>query len=321
MTSTTMVANHTADIVVGVDGTDESFAALSWGMREAAASGQYINAVFSWTSSWDMGSQPDNEEAWTAMRHRIAGTLRDWVSDNCQQVEFDPHRLKLTSVRASGATALLSIGRHAQQIVVGRRSMSRVMRWFLGSLPESVAQEACVPVTVVPCPDHDLAVRDAIADALSERTPATELGAPGDKLESAGIVVGIDGTETSIPTLRFAAREALLHHYSVHVMFCWQHRDIDTLPGMSPDMPDESIQRQAEHLVRRCIQDAQLPDEVSPIPHAFPIAPAKGLLNASRYARHMVVSAATRHGIDPHELGSVAKTVAQLCECPVSIVH
>ena len=50
------VVDRTADIVVGVDGSDESFAALRWAIREATVTGQHVNAVFGWTHSWDMGS-------------------------------------------------------------------------------------------------------------------------------------------------------------------------------------------------------------------------------------------------------------------------
>ena len=48
-----------ADIMVGVDGSDESFAALRWALREAQLTGQRVNAVYGWTRSWDMGSEPD----------------------------------------------------------------------------------------------------------------------------------------------------------------------------------------------------------------------------------------------------------------------
>ena len=34
------------DIVVGVDGSDESFAALKWALEEASLTGQSVNAVF-----------------------------------------------------------------------------------------------------------------------------------------------------------------------------------------------------------------------------------------------------------------------------------
>ncbi|MFR4488776.1 MAG: universal stress protein [Bifidobacterium pseudocatenulatum] len=60
------------DIVVGVDGSDESFAALKWALEEASLTGQSVNAVFGWTHSWDMGSEPDSDEAWAKVRHDIA---------------------------------------------------------------------------------------------------------------------------------------------------------------------------------------------------------------------------------------------------------
>ena len=68
-----------ADIVVGVDGSDESFAALKWALKEASLTGQHVNAVFGWTHSWDMGSEPDSDEAWAKVRHDIANELKSWV--------------------------------------------------------------------------------------------------------------------------------------------------------------------------------------------------------------------------------------------------
>ena len=67
------------DIVVGVDGSDESFAALRWALNEASLTGQQVNAVFAWSHSWDMGSEPEDEEQWAEVRHDIAQKLRDWV--------------------------------------------------------------------------------------------------------------------------------------------------------------------------------------------------------------------------------------------------
>lgn len=158
------------DIVVGVDGSDESFAALRWALQEASLTGQRVNAVYGWTHSWDMGSEPDSEEQWAAMRHGIAKRLRDWVAQASSGMAINEDRVKLTSVRASGTAALLEIGKDAQQIVVGRRSLGRVARWFLGSLSASLAEEAKVPVTVVRIlDDEEASVQDAIANAL---TPA-----------------------------------------------------------------------------------------------------------------------------------------------------
>ena len=107
------------DIVVGVDGSDESFAALKWALEEASLTGQSVNAVFGWTHSWDMGSEPDSDEAWAKVRHDIANELRVWVDKAAAGIDFDPANLKLTSVKASGTSALLQIGHDSQQIVVG----------------------------------------------------------------------------------------------------------------------------------------------------------------------------------------------------------
>lgn len=90
------------DIVVGVDGSDESFAALRWALQEASLTGQRVNAVYGWTHSWDMGSEPDSEEQWAAMRHGIAKRLRDWVAQASSGMAINEDRVKLTSVRASG---------------------------------------------------------------------------------------------------------------------------------------------------------------------------------------------------------------------------
>ena len=92
------------DIVVGVDGSDESFAALKWALEKASLTGQSVNAVFGWTHSWDMGSEPDSDEAWAKVRHDIANELRVWVDKAAAGIDFDPAKLKLTSVKASGPT-------------------------------------------------------------------------------------------------------------------------------------------------------------------------------------------------------------------------
>ena len=79
------------DIVVGVDGSDESFAALKWALEEASLTGQSVNAVFGWTHSWDMGSEPDSDEAWAKVRHDIANELRVWVDKAAEMCIRDRH--------------------------------------------------------------------------------------------------------------------------------------------------------------------------------------------------------------------------------------
>lgn len=56
--ATVQSLNPQGDLVVGVDGSQESFGALRWALRQAALSGQTVNAVYGWSYSWDMGPEP-----------------------------------------------------------------------------------------------------------------------------------------------------------------------------------------------------------------------------------------------------------------------
>ena len=47
--SNDVMDSRRGDIVVGVDGSDESFAALRWALGEASLTGQQVNAVYAWT--------------------------------------------------------------------------------------------------------------------------------------------------------------------------------------------------------------------------------------------------------------------------------
>ncbi|WP_288904842.1 TonB family protein [uncultured Alistipes sp.] len=70
------------------------------------------------------------------MRERISAKLRAWVDDVCSTLPRKPDDIALTSVRASGAVALLQIGADAQQIVVGRRTHQQGMYIDLQTLAE-----------------------------------------------------------------------------------------------------------------------------------------------------------------------------------------
>ena len=320
-----------ADIVVGVDGSDESFAALRWALREAALTGQRVNAVFGWTRSWELGAEPDSDEAWERAREEMSSRLREWVSEACRGLEFDMDRLTLTSVQASGAAALLRLGDDAQRIVVGRRSLGPVARWFLGSTSASLVEASHTPVTVVRVPGcEEDTVADAIAAALaSGSSDGASDGAGGvaaratEASEDARpVVVGVDGSDTSRRALEFAARQAWTHRVPLHVLFCWQLRDLGTVPGYENAVaPIEAGQRRAVEVLERLLAEADVPQDVEVRAHAFHIGAAKGLSEASRHASHLVVGSRGLSGLDARLLGSVSKHVVNFAECTVTVVH
>ncbi|NEG69361.1 universal stress protein [Bifidobacterium choloepi] len=321
----------TADIVVGVDGSAESFAALRWALRQAAMTGQHVNAVYGWTYSWDMGPEPTTDEDIRKVRTEINNRLREWVDEATRDFDVADEQIKLTSYRSSGSAALLEIGANAQQIVVGRRSMGRVARWIAGSMSASLAEESPVPVTVIRVPDDDdLSVQDQIASSLTpgDQTVHYELPTSPVPRTSRPIVVGVDGSPDSRHALEFAASLARLHDSPLHVMYCWQFRDLGTVPGYETTVPPmPAAQHYADQRVRDFVASfdgttlPRLPEGLEIIPEAFHIPAGKGLVSASRYARHIVVGSRGLSGLDAHFLGSISKQVLNSAECNLTIVH
>lgn len=314
-----------AEIVVGVDGSDESFAALRWALHEAALTGQSVHAVFGWTPSWSEGDD-QGDGAWTRMRHKVAAEVRDWFDRQGGNLDIDPDRIRLTSVKASGTSALLRIGRDAQQIVVGRRSLGRVMRWFMGSLSETLAEEAMVPVTVVRIvDDEDDTVQDEIADALTPDGVTVRHETPSWPAQAGSrrpVVVGVDGSDTSRRALDFAIDEARIHRLPLHVMFCWQLRDLGTVPGYEHAVPPVEVgQEHAERVLAGMVEGLSESSDVTLYTHAFHIPASKGLIAASRYAGHLVVGSRGLSGLDAHFLGSVSRQIVNFAECTVTVVH
>lgn len=321
-------------IVVGVDGSDESFAALRWALHEAVLTRQRVRAVYGWARSWNLGAEPDDEEAWKEARTAIVEKLDTWVRSAAAGIDFDPSRLELTPVEASGTAALLQIGMQAQQIAVGRRSLGRVTRWFTGSLSASLAQEAKVPVTVVRVRDHDEEnVQDEIARTLTaegsgegdEPVRALMHHSQPDSLDEtskAPVVAGVDGSHASVRALQFAIREATIHRAQLQVLFCWQLKDVGTIPGYENAVaPMKLVQKRAEQIMHDEIGEAEIPAGLSVHGHTFHIPAAKGLISASRYAHHVVVGSRGLSGLDAHFLGSVSKQVVTFAECTVTVVH
>ena len=322
--ATVQSLNPQGDLVVGVDGSQESFGALRWALRQAALSGQTVNAVYGWSYSWDMGPEPTTDEELAKLRTQIAEKLRDWVKDAAEGIDIDSDQIRLTSFRASGTSALLEIGSDAQQIVVGRRTLGRVARWFSGSLSSSLAEESQIPVTIIRVENEDQSVQDEIANALTPGSQEVhfELPAPDTPRTSRPIVVGVDGSPTSRREHEFSAWLANLNHAPLHVMYCWQLKDMTDIPGYETSVPPLDVaQQHAEQVVQHLIASSTLPEGLTIKADVFHISAGKGLVSASRYCRHIVVGSRGLSGADAHFLGSVSKQLINLAECNLTIVH
>ena len=209
--------------------------------------------------------------------------------------------------------------------MVGRRSLSRMARWFMGSLSASLAEAAEVPVTVVRIAgSEDETVTEAIANALTPGDKPVHYTQPQPVVEEARrpVVVGVDGSETSRRAFDFALEEARLHDAPLHVMFCWQLKDLGVIPGYENAVAPVKVgQRRAEEILSELMAKARIPDGVKVSTNAFHIPASKGLIAASRYASHLVVGSRGLSGLDAHFLGSVSRQIVNFAECTVTVVH
>ena len=150
-----------ARIVVGVDGSAGSIAALDWAVRQAEVTGSELTAVlaYSYDLAWIDGGM-DYVPKWierTAVEARR--TLDEIVAERVP--ETSPVVVHAMVVEGPTARVLVEIAREADLLVVGSRGRGGFSGLFLGSVSQRCAERAPCPVVVVPDP----ARRDAAAVA------------------------------------------------------------------------------------------------------------------------------------------------------------
>ncbi|MFE0463384.1 universal stress protein [Kitasatospora sp. NPDC058965] len=138
--------DSTPRVVVGVDGSPSSAAALRWAVGHAQLIGGAVAAVAAWEPLVDYGwSAPVVDPAFDEdqARRRFAGEL-DRVLGAARPVPVTEHL-----VRGDPAEVLLDAADGAAVLVVGSRGHGRFTRALLGSVSLRCAQHATCPVVIV----------------------------------------------------------------------------------------------------------------------------------------------------------------------------
>ncbi|GAA3950394.1 universal stress protein [Actinoplanes auranticolor] len=134
------------DIVVGVDGSPSSKAALRWALMQARRTGARVQAVTSWEFPAYYGMSavfPYEDFAATAGR-----ILSEAVQQALEDGGLDVPVLE-TVVAGHPAQVLLDMSAHAALLVVGSRGHGAFTGTLLGSVSQHCAQHAHCPVVVV----------------------------------------------------------------------------------------------------------------------------------------------------------------------------
>ena len=132
-------------VLVGVDASDQSLAALRWAAEYARATGARLRAVTAWQCPTTYGLAPD----WTDM---------DFAADAAQQLETSVKAtlgdapdipVETSVVEGQSAPVLIDAAHDADLLVVGSHGHGRFTGMLMGSVSTHCVQHAPCPVVVV----------------------------------------------------------------------------------------------------------------------------------------------------------------------------
>ena len=133
-------------VVVGVDGSDSSKAALRWAARFAAMFGGRVDVITAWhipTTFAGPGYIPSTFDL-SVDYEKVLGNVVDEVFGSER-----PRNMRLAVREGSAARVLLDESKDATMLVVGSRGHGGFAGLLLGSVSAKVAEHATCPVLII----------------------------------------------------------------------------------------------------------------------------------------------------------------------------
>lgn len=287
---------ETVRILVGVDGSSGSEAALRWACDEAALRPATVTALTAWTA--DGRPRRVYHLAVRADPSGFTDAARSLLDTTISRVHDDYPDAVVTPVirRAEPVAALLEMAAEADLVVVGARGDSAMRRLLVGSTSQGVVHHCTVPVIV-----------------------AREVPRPGIP-ETRPVVVGVDGSTMSFAALRWAAGEAAVRGVPLRVVHSWG--GLDPLYSDVLLSSEQAVLRLARELLDEAVKlglDGAPDVEIHPVVAAE--GPAVALLRESSHAQLLVVGGRGGGGFADLALGSVSHQCVLHAACSVAVVR
>ena len=160
-------------IVVGVDGSPASRAALAWAVDEAARRGCAVEVITGQHRDFGMAVGVVPIDMMIGMLPEELRAARQQVLDEAVAGISTEVEVRTVVAAEEAKLALTSASEHASLLVVGRRGLGAVMTALLGSVSAYCVRHASCPVVVI----NDL------VEPIPERRPETLVPAtPGPLL-------------------------------------------------------------------------------------------------------------------------------------------
>ncbi|GAA2366920.1 universal stress protein [Dactylosporangium salmoneum] len=284
-------------IVVGVDGSPESLAAVEWAAEDAVRRGCALCLVhaFVWPALYApvMVTVPDEPGAKGAAEETVAEAAAGAVA-------VAPGLEVRTDVQVRPpAAALVAASKRARTVVVGNRGLGGFAGLLLGSVGVQLAAHAACPVVIV---------------RRADRQPGHEAGR---------VVVGVDGSPEAERAVQFAFEQASYRGTGLTAVHAYQWPatggPVDVLP-LAYD-PDDLRTDERRTLARSMSGWAGKYPGVD-IRHTVVHGRAGAVLTElSAGAQLLVVGSRGRGGFTGLLLGSVSQAAIHHAGCPVAVVR
>ena len=135
-------------VVVGVDGSRESEAALRFAADEAKLRGALLRIVCAWepSASGNLGEAfAPTPDAFVQAEHQAEELLRTAL----QQLQGESLQVEAIAEEGGPASILLEQAAGAELLVVGSRGRGAAKRLMLGSVSHDLAHHASCPLVIV----------------------------------------------------------------------------------------------------------------------------------------------------------------------------
>ncbi|MCM3883595.1 universal stress protein [Frankia sp. R82] len=135
-------------VVVGVDGSPNSLAALVWSAAEADRRGVELIAVHAWLAALPMPFAATPVDITQALGDQAATVLDDAIAAVRDDLPaaVEPQR---RTIPCSASQALLAAGREGDLVVVGARGHGGFAELLLGSVSHQCMIHSAVPVAII----------------------------------------------------------------------------------------------------------------------------------------------------------------------------
>ncbi|MHA7651653.1 universal stress protein [Mycobacterium sp. ML4] len=297
MTSAATGHDKVLGILVGVDGSPASNAAVVWAARDAELKQlplTIVHVVNTDVATWPPMPYPDTWAVWQEDEGRKVVAEAVKIAEDAALTDRKL-TIKTELVHSTPVSTMIEMSKDAAILALGSAGRGAVARLLMGSVSSSVVRHAYCPVAVIH--DEDPLMPDP---------------------RHAPVLLGVDGSPASENATAVAFDEASRRGVELIALHAWSDREVVELPGLEW----EKVKDEAEvTLAERLAGWQETYPDVKVCRVVVCDRPARQLVARSESAQLVVVGTHGRGALSGMLLGSVSNAIVHSTRMPVIVAR